>query len=90
MSHDASPDKLVYMANQIGKFFVSQGDAVAVKGTAEHIKKFWDPRMLRAIFAHLDNGGAGLESDRPSSHRTAAKGGCESLTGRPNEAAAGV
>jgi formate dehydrogenase subunit delta len=40
---------------------VSQGDAVAVKGTAEHIKKFWDPRMLRAIFAHLDNGGAGLE-----------------------------
>jgi formate dehydrogenase subunit delta len=62
MSHDASPDKLVYMANQIGKFFVSQGDAVAVKGTAEHIKKFWDPRMLRAIFAHLDNGGAGLES----------------------------
>ena len=61
MSHDASPDKLVYMANQIGKFFVSQGDAVAVKGTAEHIKKFWDPRMLRAIFAHLDNGGAGLE-----------------------------
>ena len=62
MSHDASPDKLVYMANQIGKFFVSQGDAVAVTGTAEHIKKFWDPRMLRAIFAHLDNGGAGLES----------------------------
>jgi formate dehydrogenase subunit delta len=61
MSHDASPDKLVYMANQIGKFFVSQGDAVAVKGTAEHIKKFWDPRMLKAIFAHLDNGGAGLE-----------------------------
>jgi formate dehydrogenase subunit delta len=61
MSHDASPDKLVYMANQISKFFVSQGDAVAVAGTAEHIKKFWDPRMLRAIFAHLDKGGAGLE-----------------------------
>ena len=61
MSHDASPDKLVYMANQISKFFVSQGDAVAVAGTAEHIKKFWDLRMLKAIFAHLDNGGAGLE-----------------------------
>jgi formate dehydrogenase subunit delta len=49
------------MANQISTFFVSQGDAVAVTGTAEHIKKFWDPRMLKAIFAHLDNGGAGLE-----------------------------
>ncbi|MGC1448341.1 MAG: formate dehydrogenase subunit delta, partial [Xanthobacteraceae bacterium] len=33
----------------------------AVTGTAEHIKKFWDPRMLAAIFAHLDNGGAGLD-----------------------------
>jgi formate dehydrogenase subunit delta len=61
MSHNASADKLVYMANQISTFFVSQGDAVAVTGTAEHIKKFWDPRMLKAIFAHLDNGGAGLE-----------------------------
>src|SRR5271168_3031266 len=49
MSHDASPDKLVYMTNQISSFFVSQGDAVAVTETAEHIKKFWDPRMRNAI-----------------------------------------
>ena len=56
-----SPDKLVYMANQIGKFFASQGDDRAVAGTAEHIKKFWDPRMLAAIFAHLAQGGAGLD-----------------------------
>jgi formate dehydrogenase subunit delta len=61
MSHEASSDKLVYMANQIASFFVTQGDAVAVAGTAEHIKKFWDPRMLKTIFAHLDKGGAGLE-----------------------------
>jgi formate dehydrogenase subunit delta len=56
-----SPDKLVYMANQIGTFFRSQGDDAAIKGTAEHIKKFWDPRMRDAIFAHLDAGGAGLD-----------------------------
>ena len=56
-----SPNKLVYMANQIGTFFRSQGDDAAVKGTAEHIKKFWDPRMRDAIFAHLDAGGAGLD-----------------------------
>jgi formate dehydrogenase subunit delta len=58
MSHDK---KLVYMANQIGKFFASQGSEHAVVGTAEHIKKFWDPRMRAAIFAHLDKGGAGLD-----------------------------
>jgi len=56
-----SPDKLVYMANQIGKFFASQGTDKAVAGTAEHIKKFWDPRMRAAIFAHLDSGGGGLD-----------------------------
>lgn len=57
----SSQDKLVYMANQIGKFFKSQGEDAAVKGTAEHIKKFWDPRMRNAIFAHLDTGGEGLD-----------------------------
>ena len=61
MSRDNSHDKLVYMANQIGKFFISQGPEQAVAGTAEHIKKFWDPRMRSAIFAHLDQGGAGLD-----------------------------
>jgi formate dehydrogenase subunit delta len=49
------------MANQIGTFFRSQGPDKAVTGTAEHIKKFWDPRMLKQIFAHLDAGGAGLD-----------------------------
>lgn len=56
-----SPDRLIYMANQIGAFFRSQGDEAAVQGTAEHIKKFWDPRMRKAILAHLDAGGEGLD-----------------------------
>jgi formate dehydrogenase subunit delta len=56
-----SPDKLIYMANQIGMFFTSQGPDKAVAGTSEHIAKFWDPRMRAAIFAHLDAGGAGLD-----------------------------
>jgi formate dehydrogenase subunit delta len=63
MSHESSPDKLIYMANQIGKFFSSQGSDKAVAGIAEHIRKFWDPRMRSAIFAHLDRGGAGLDTD---------------------------
>jgi formate dehydrogenase subunit delta len=58
-----SPDRLIYMANQIGKFFASQGPDKAVLGIAEHIRKFWDPRMRKAIQAHLDAGGAGLDPD---------------------------
>jgi formate dehydrogenase subunit delta len=57
MSHD----KLVYLANQIGKFFASQGANKAVAGIAEHLTKFWDPRMCAAIVAHLDAGGVGLD-----------------------------
>lgn len=56
-----SLDKLVYMANQISKFFVSQGREQAAAGTADHIKKFWDPRMRAAIIAHFKAGGAGLD-----------------------------
>ena len=56
-----SADRLIYMANQIGKFFQSQGHDKAVPGIAEHIRKFWDPRMRKTIFAHLDAGGAGLD-----------------------------
>jgi formate dehydrogenase subunit delta len=61
MSHENSVEKLVYMANQISKFFASQGEGVAVSGTAEHIKKFWDPRMRQTILRHLAAGGHGLD-----------------------------
>ena len=56
-----SPDRLVYMANQIGKFFEVQRADETVPGIANHIKKFWDPRMRKAIFAYLDEGGDGLD-----------------------------
>lgn len=59
----SSPDRLVRMANQIGAFFKTQGHGKAVPGIAEHIRKFWDPRMRAAIIAHLDAGGAGLDPD---------------------------
>jgi len=34
---------------------------MAVTGTAEHFKKIRDPRMLSAIIAHVESGGAGLD-----------------------------
>ena len=55
------PEKLVMMANQIAKFFAAQGEARAVPQIADHIEKFWDPRMRREIVAHLAHGGAGLD-----------------------------
>jgi formate dehydrogenase subunit delta len=58
-----SPERLIYMANQIGTFFKSQGPDKAVPGIAEHIRKFWDPRMRAAIQAHLESGGAGLQPE---------------------------
>jgi formate dehydrogenase subunit delta len=54
-------EHLVTMANQIGTFFDSQGTREqAVAGTAEHLKRFWEPRMLAAISAHVDAGAAGM------------------------------
>ena len=51
----SSPEKLVHMANQIGKFFQSQGPDRAVSGTAEHIRKFWDPHMRRKFLDLADH-----------------------------------
>jgi formate dehydrogenase subunit delta len=62
MSSHSTDDKLVYMANQISAFFKSQGTEAAPAKIAEHIAKFWDPRMRKAIIAHIDaGGGAGLD-----------------------------
>jgi formate dehydrogenase subunit delta len=55
------PDRLVYMANQIGKFFQYQKEDEVVLGIANHIRKFWDPRMRTAIFAYVDQGAEGLD-----------------------------
>ncbi len=55
-----SPEKLVMMANQIGAFFATQKHTDAVAATADHLKKFWEPRMRRQIVTHLDAGGQGL------------------------------
>lgn len=56
-----TPEKLVSMANQIGRFFASQGTDQAAHGTADHIRQFWDPRMRAGILDHLAAGGAGLD-----------------------------
>ncbi|HET7881046.1 MAG TPA: formate dehydrogenase subunit delta [Acetobacteraceae bacterium] len=49
-----SPEKLAYMANQIGKFFATQQHDQAVAAIADHLEKFWDPRMRSTILAQYD------------------------------------
>ena len=39
------------MANDIARNLEAMGHDKAVLATADHIDKFWDPRMKRAIFA---------------------------------------
>lgn len=48
-------DNLVNMANQIGAFFAAMPDPIEARdGVANHIRKFWEPRMRRQILALLD------------------------------------
>jgi formate dehydrogenase subunit delta len=53
--------KLVYMANQIGKFFAHRREDEAVAAITDHLVKFWDPRMRKAILARLDKDGSGFD-----------------------------
>jgi formate dehydrogenase subunit delta len=55
-------EKLTKMANEIGSFFAAEPDpAVAAQGVADHLRRFWDPRMRRQLLQWLEEtGGEGL------------------------------
>ncbi len=57
-------NNLVSMANQIGDFFKAMPDHdEALDGIADHIKKFWDPRMRKALSQHIkQENGQGLQA----------------------------
>ena len=50
-----SPEKLAYMANQIGKFFAHEPHDQAVAEIENHLRKFWDKRMRQTIVESLDS-----------------------------------
>lgn len=56
-----SPDKLIYQANQIATFFHSKPHAEGVAGVADHLNKFWEPRMRRQFFELIGSGGKGFD-----------------------------
>ena len=54
--------RLVAMANDIANFFGSDPDPTsAADQVANHLKKFWEPRMRMALIEHGNKGGAGLQ-----------------------------
>ncbi|GAB1435570.1 formate dehydrogenase subunit delta [Sphaerotilus sulfidivorans] len=51
---------LVRLANRIGEFFAAFPEREeALDGIAQHLAKFWEPRMRRALYAHLDGAAQG-------------------------------
>lgn len=57
-------NNLIKMANQIGTFFESMPDRQqAVADIASHIRRFWEPRMRRALLDSLEQNDAEGLSD---------------------------
>ncbi|HWK60895.1 MAG TPA: formate dehydrogenase subunit delta [Eoetvoesiella sp.] len=48
-------DQLIRLANRIGNFFDAMPDrAEGLEGVANHIQKFWEPRMRIRMLEFLD------------------------------------
>ena len=46
---------LIEMVNRIGEFFDSMPDREeALDSIADHVRRFWEPRMRRVLLASLD------------------------------------
>ncbi len=56
-----SPKRLAYMANQIGRFFAHRPEDAAATDIADHLRKFWEPRMRHQIVAMLDQDAGQLD-----------------------------
>lgn len=54
--------RLITMVNDIARYFASEPEHEAgIEGVAEHLHKFWNPRMCEQLIAYVENAGAGLD-----------------------------
>lgn len=51
----------VRLANDVAVQFAHRPADEAAGAVARHLRMFWDPRMRRALLAHVEGGGVGLE-----------------------------
>ena len=59
-------EHLVKMANDIGNFFRAEPEREdAIAGIANHIAKFWTPRMREKLVAHLKQHGTTALDELP-------------------------
>ncbi|TAN53376.1 MAG: formate dehydrogenase [Methylococcaceae bacterium] len=77
-------EQLIDMVNQIGGFFDAETNREeAMSDIADHLKKFWEPRMRRQIVAHVaTQNGAGLSGivrDAIARHSNALNGGRQTI-----------
>ena len=68
-------DNLIRMVNRIGAFFAAMPNRdEAMDDIAQHVRRFWEPRMRTQLFAHIDTQqGAGIDAiviDALQRHRT--------------------
>lgn len=58
-----SNERLVAMATDIAAFFAAEpDDQLATAAIANHLRRFWDPRMRRKLMAQLQAGTGELPS----------------------------
>ena len=86
-------DLLIKMANEIGEFFtgveVNDPDAAA-RGVANHLKRYWEPRMRAQMLKYYEErGGAGL-SDLAKSAVALLRAASKAPPGAPAPAAPGT
>lgn len=66
-------DHLIRLANRIGDFFEAMPDrAEGIEGIANHIHKFWEPRMRVSLLDFLDAHPDGRSADAGLSEITLA------------------
>ena len=51
----------VRLANEIAAQFAHRPPAEAATAIATHLKAVWDPRMKKALIAHVDSGAEDLD-----------------------------
>lgn len=49
-------EKLARMANQIADNFRTMSEDEATTGAADHLRRYWTPKMVSEIIAYLDSG----------------------------------
>lgn len=54
------PETMVHRANQIALFFTSYAREEGVAAVADHLKKFWEPRMRKQLVEYVAADGGGL------------------------------